>query len=51
MFALSDDTDERVNPYWLACFATLWLADFFIAAARVAPVLLERERRREAGAS
>ncbi len=40
--AVSEDSGERVDPYWLAVGATAWLADFLIVALRVGPVLRAR---------
>jgi hypothetical protein len=38
------DSGERIDPYWLAAFATFWLADYLIVALRIAPLLRARER-------
>ena len=40
--ASSEETGERVDPYWLAAFASFWLADYLMVALRVAPVLRAR---------
>ena len=40
--AVSEDTGERVDPYWLAAVASFWLADYLMVALRVAPVLRAR---------
>lgn len=43
--AISEDTGERVDPYWLASFASFWIADYLAVAWLVSPVLIERRRR------
>lgn len=53
--AVSEDTGERIDPYWLAAIASFWLADYLIVALRVAPVLRARRavhaaRRQESAA-
>lgn len=40
--AVSEDSGERVDPYWLAALASFWLADYLMVALRVAPVLRAR---------
>lgn len=45
--AYSEDSGERVDPYWLTAFAALWLGDYLLAALRLAPVL--RARRQDPG--
>lgn len=40
--AVSEETGERIDPYWLAAFASFWLADYLMVALRVAPVLRAR---------
>jgi hypothetical protein len=42
--AVSEDTGERVNPYWLVAFASYWLADYLMVALRVAPILSARRK-------
>jgi len=40
--AVSEETGERVDPYWLTAMASYWLADYLVVALRVAPVLRAR---------
>jgi hypothetical protein len=40
--AVSEETGERIDPYWLAAVASFWLADYLMVALRVAPVLRAR---------
>lgn len=40
--AVSEDTGERIDPYWLAAFTSFWLADYLMVALRVAPILRAR---------
>jgi hypothetical protein len=42
--AVSEETGERIDPYWLAAIASFWLADYLMVALRVAPVLRARRR-------
>jgi hypothetical protein len=48
--AVSEDSGERVDPYWLTLAASFWLIDYLIVAFQVAPELRAR-RRREASAT
>lgn len=40
--AVSEESGERIDPYWLTAAASLWLADYLMVALRVAPVLRAR---------
>lgn len=44
--ATSEDSGERVDPYWLAAFASFWLSDYLAVAWLVAPVMIARRRSR-----
>lgn len=46
---VSEDTGERVDPYWLVAFASVWLGDYLMVALRIAPVLRARRHRPQAG--
>jgi len=41
---VSEETGERVDPNWLAAFASFWLADYLMVTLRVAPILRFRLR-------
>lgn len=41
--AESEDTGNRVDPYWLTAFASIWFADYLLVAFRVVPVLRARQ--------
>lgn len=43
--AVSEDTGERIDPYWLTLAASFWLIDYLIVAFQVAPELRARRRR------
>lgn len=42
--ATGEDSGERVDPYWLAAFASYWLGDYVAVAWLVAPVMAARRR-------
>lgn len=44
--AVSEDSGERVDPYWLAAFASFWLSDYLAVAWLVSPVMIARRRSR-----
>lgn len=44
--AVQEDSGERVDPYWLAAFASYWLADYLAVAWLVAPVMIARRKSR-----
>jgi hypothetical protein len=46
--AVSEDSGERVDPYWLAAFASYWLGDYLAVAWLVSPVMIARRRIRPA---
>lgn len=41
--AESEDTGNRVDPYWLTAVASFWFADYLIVALRVVPALRARQ--------
>jgi hypothetical protein len=43
--AVSEDTGERVDPFWLAGAAAYWLSDLLIVALQVVPRLQARARQ------
>lgn len=47
--AVSEDSGERIDPYWLTLAASFWLIDYLIVAFQVSPELRAR-RQREAAA-
>lgn len=47
--AVEEESGERVDPYWLAAFASYWLADYLAVAWLVAPVMIARRKSRPAG--
>lgn len=44
--AVSGETGERVDPYWLAAFASFWLGDYLAVAWLVSPVMIARRKNR-----
>jgi hypothetical protein len=46
--AVSEDTGERIDPYWLTLAASVWLIDYLIVAFQVAPELRARRRAQQA---
>lgn len=44
--ATSEDSGDRVDPYWLAAFASFWLSDYLAVAWLVSPVMIARRRSR-----
>ncbi|MDX6770885.1 MAG: hypothetical protein SF051_15225 [Elusimicrobiota bacterium] len=40
--AVSEDSGERVDPYWLATAASAWIGEFLFVAVRVMPALRGR---------
>jgi len=48
--ATSEDSGERVDPYWLAAFASFWLSDYLAVAWLVSPVMIARRKNRPVGA-
>lgn len=49
--AVSEDTGERIDPYWLTLAASVWLIDYLIVAFQVAPELRARRRTQQASGS
>jgi len=49
--AVSEDTGERIDPYWLTLAASFWLIDYLIVAFQVAPELRARRRREQSANS
>ena len=47
--AVSEETDERVNPYWLAAFAAYWFIDYLVVVFYVAPTLGRRSQKQSSG--
>jgi len=43
--AVSEETGDRIDPYWLTLAASFWLIDYLIVAFQVAPELRARRRR------
>lgn len=43
--AVSEETGERVDPYWLSAFASYWLGDYLAVAWLVSPVMIARRKR------
>ena len=43
--AVSEETGDRVDPYWLAAAASYWLGDYLAVAWLVSPVMIARRRR------
>jgi hypothetical protein len=46
--AVSEDSGERIDPYWLAAAACYWLGDYLAVAWLVSPIMIARLRRRRA---
>lgn len=44
--AVSEETGERVDPYWLTAFASYWLGDYLTVAWLISPVMIARRRAR-----
>ena len=48
---VSEETGERIDPYWLTLAAGFWLIDYLIVAFQVAPELRARRRREQSANS
>ena len=48
--AASEDTGERVDPFWLAAVAAYWLSDLLIVALQIVPRLQSRAKHAESHA-
>lgn len=48
--ATSEDSGDRVDPYWLAAFASYWLSDYLAVAWLVSPVMIARRKNLPVGA-